>query len=75
LLAQYTTEYGSEHPNTIGLWAHLGDLFERTEKSIEALEVRREVEERSHAVFGEVAIPIHDAVARRLMPIIEKMIN
>ena len=66
LLAQYTAECGSEHPNTIGLWAHLGDLFERTEKLLEALEVRREVEERSQAVFGEVAIPTLNAVDRRL---------
>ena len=66
MLAQYTTEYGSEHPITIGLWAHLGDLLERTEKLLEALEVRREVEERSQAVFGEVAIPTLNAVDRRL---------
>ena len=66
LLAQYTAECGSEHPNTIGLWAHLGDLLERTGELNEALEARREVEERSQTVFGEVAIPTLNAVDRRL---------
>ena len=66
LLAQYTAEFGSDHPNTIGLWAHLGDLLERTGKLSEALEVWREVEERRHKVFGEVAIPTLNAVCRRL---------
>ena len=66
LLAQYTAEFGSDHPNTIGLWAHLGGLLERTGKLSEALEVWREVEERRHVVFGEVAIPTLNAVSRRL---------
>ena len=66
LLAQYTAEFGSDHPNTIGLWAHLGDLLERTGELNEALEVWREVEERRHVVFGEVAIPTLIATGRRL---------
>ena len=66
LLAQYTAEFGSDHPNTIGLWAHLGGLLERTGKLSEALEVWREVEERRHVVFGEVAIPTLNAVVHRL---------
>jgi tetratricopeptide (TPR) repeat protein len=66
LLAKYTAEYGSDHPDTIGLWAHLGGLLERTGKLSEALEVWREVEERRHKVFGEVAIPTLDAVGHRL---------
>ena len=66
LLAQYTAEFGSDHPNTIGLWAHLGGLLERTGKLSEALEVWREVEERRHVVFGEVAIPTLNAVGHRL---------
>jgi tetratricopeptide (TPR) repeat protein len=66
LLAKYTAEYGSDHPDTICLWAHLGGLLERTGKLSEALEVWREVEERRHKVFGEVAIPTLNAVDRRL---------
>ena len=66
LLAQYTAEFGSDHPDTIGLWAHLGGLLERTGKLSEALEVWREVEERRHVVFGEVAIPTLNAVGHRL---------
>ena len=66
LLAQYTAEFGSDHPDTIGLWAHLGGLLERTGKLSEALEVWREVEERRHKVFGEVAIPTLNAVGHRL---------
>ncbi len=66
LLAQYTVEFGNDHPNTIGLWVHIGDLLERTGKLGEALEVWREVEERCHVVFGEVAIPTLNAVDRRL---------
>ena len=66
LLAQYTAEFGSDHPDTIGLWAHLGGLLERTGKLSEALEVWREVEERRHVVFGEVAIPTLNAVGHRM---------
>ena len=66
LLAQYTAEFGSDHPNTIDIWAHLGGLLERTGKLSEALEVWREVEERRHVVFGEVAIPTLNAVGHRL---------
>ena len=66
LLAQYVAEYGSDHPHTISLSAHLGDLLERIGMTSEALEVWREVEERRHAIFGEVAIPTLNAIGRRL---------
>lgn len=66
LLAEYTATYGCEHPHTVTVWAHLAGLFERTGQLEEAREVWREVEQRRHEIFGEVAIPTLNAVGRRL---------
>ena len=66
LLADYTARLGANHAATIGIWAHLGALFERKGHLAEALEMWREVEERRGTTFGEVTIPTLTATKRRL---------
>jgi tetratricopeptide (TPR) repeat protein len=67
LLVQYTNEFGPEHPHTIGVWEHLGGMFERNGDLEEALETWREVELKLGNVFGEIALPTLAAARRRLM--------
>jgi tetratricopeptide (TPR) repeat protein len=67
LLVEYTNEFGSEHPHTIGVWRHIAAMFERNGLLEEALETWREVELKFTDAFGEVALPTLKATRRRLM--------
>jgi tetratricopeptide (TPR) repeat protein len=67
LLVEYTNEFGSEHPHTIGVWRHIAAMFERNGLLEEALETWREVELKFTDAFGEVALPSLKATRRRLM--------
>jgi tetratricopeptide (TPR) repeat protein len=67
LLVEYTNEFGSEHPHTIGVWRHTAAMFERNGLFEEALETWREVELKFTDAFGEVALPTLKATRRRLM--------
>lgn len=67
LLTECSAEYGNDSPYTINIWAEIAHLFEITGQLEEALEVWREVEQRRHKVFGEVAVPTLNAVVRCLL--------